>query len=168
MSARKVPKWARAHQPEPWSEFELATSGTPTVAGVSKDATYINRLYQVGVQEFDSGWTWLSIVRRDRSATHDWRHLQRIKNELCGPEREAVELYPAESRLVDTNNQYHLWVAPEGATLPLGYTHREVSDNPPGAHKQRPFDEAPADLNMPTDGPITSMLIPQDPRQSEL
>jgi hypothetical protein len=36
---------------------------------------------------------------------HDWRDLQRIKNQLVGPECEAVELYPAESRKVDTANQ---------------------------------------------------------------
>ena len=51
----------------------------------------------------------LSIKRRDRAPVHDWRHFQRIKNELAGPEWEAVEIYPAESRLVDAANQYHLW-----------------------------------------------------------
>jgi len=51
----------------------------------------------------------LSIKRIDRKPVHDWRDLQRIKNQLLGEECEAMELYPAESRLVDTANQYHLW-----------------------------------------------------------
>jgi hypothetical protein len=52
----------------------------------------------------------LTIWRHDRQACQNWRHLQQIKNELIGPEHEAVELFPAESRLVDTANEYHLWV----------------------------------------------------------
>lgn len=71
--------------------------------------------------------THLSIKRRDREPMmHDWRELQRIKNALLGPEREAVELYPAESRLVDTANQYHLWALPVGAQFPFGFTDRLV------------------------------------------
>jgi len=30
---------------------------------------------------------------------------------IVGEEHEAFEVYPAESRLVDTANQYHLWVS---------------------------------------------------------
>ena len=126
-----------------WDAFEKGTSGNPFNEG----ETYFNNLYQVTVQEHDGGWTWLSIVRRDRSAMHDWRELQRVKNEICGPEREAVELYPAESRLVDTSNQFHLWVMPAGMTFPFGYRDRDVSDYPVGKHRQRPFREVPDDLN---------------------
>src|SRR3954462_15150794 len=54
--------------------------------------------------------TWLSIKRVDQKPVHDWRHLQQIKNEVCGPEREACELYPKESRVADSSNQYHLSV----------------------------------------------------------
>jgi len=64
----------------------------------------------------------LSIRRNDRHWARDWRHFQRIKNELVGPECEGVELYPAESRLVDTSNQFHLWVLDEpGARWPVGW-----------------------------------------------
>lgn len=140
--ALSVPKRLRK-APPPWTPFELATSGTPG----SDEPTYLNSRYQVLVKEFDTGWTWLLIVRRDRSAIHDWRDLQRIKNELCHPEREAIELYPAESRLVDTNNQYHLWVMPSGTSFPVGYASRDIADNPPGRHKQRPFEVTPPDVN---------------------
>lgn len=53
--------------------------------------------------------TYLSIKRLDREPINDWRAMQKIKNSIVGPEWEAVEIYPAESRLVDTANQYHLW-----------------------------------------------------------
>ena len=71
---------------------------------------------------------YLSIKRNDRHAIRDWRHLQQIKNEIAGPEREAVEVFPAESRLVDTANEYHLWVLPEGERVPCGYSEREVRE----------------------------------------
>jgi hypothetical protein len=72
--------------------------------------------------------TWLSIRRNDRRAIHDWRDLQQVKNDLVGAQREAIELYPAESRLMDTANQYHLWVLPEGERMPVGWTRRIVTD----------------------------------------
>jgi hypothetical protein len=59
----------------------------------------------------------LSIHRHDRRAVRDWRHLQSIKNEVAGAERSAVEVFPPESRLVDTSNEYHLWVMAEGVTI---------------------------------------------------
>lgn len=51
----------------------------------------------------------LSIRDNQRSAAHDWRDFQKIKNELVGPEFEMVEVYPCESHLVDLSNQFHLW-----------------------------------------------------------
>jgi hypothetical protein len=114
--------------------------------------TFINNLYQVQMREYESPFgkmLWLAIISRDRTARHDWRHFQRIKNELCGPEREALEIYPAESRLVDTNNQFHLFVMPEGEILPLGYCERDVGvkQREGSLHKQRPFENPPPDLD---------------------
>ena len=85
----------------------------------------------------------LSIKRLDVEAIHDWRELQRIKNELVGPEFEAIELYPAESRLLDTANQYHLWVAiTPGFKFPFGVRERLVTNEGPLGGKQRPFEES--------------------------
>lgn len=64
----------------------------------------------------------ISFRRQDRSRSteRDWRDTQRIKNDLVGPEQEMVEMYPAESRVVDTADQYHLWGV-EGVELPFGF-----------------------------------------------
>jgi hypothetical protein len=81
----------------------------------------------------------LSIRTNDRSTRHDWREFQLIKNELIGKEEECVELYPAESRLVDASNQYHLWCF-KGLQLGFGFHERLVSEtheNPKVV--QRPF-----------------------------
>jgi hypothetical protein len=72
------------------------------------------------------GWTWLSIRRSDRSPRMSWRDLQRIKNDICGEEAEAIEVYPAESRLVDGANQRHLWVLKSGTTVGVGWDKRQV------------------------------------------
>lgn len=94
----------------------------------------------------------LSIKDLHNTARHDWRDLQRIKNELCGPEFEACELYPAESRLVDTSNQYYVWVLPEGERFPIGFEERCVME---GSHvpgqNQRAFEPGsrPHDLRQP-------------------
>lgn len=105
---------------------------------------YINNLYQVSVNKDSStpdGMIHLSIKRRDRSPVHDWRHLQQIKNELVGPEHEAIELYPAESRLMDTANQYHLYVLEsDHDRFPVGYRcERSVTEESIGKSKQRKF-----------------------------
>lgn len=88
----------------------------------------------------------LSIKRRDQRPVRDWRDFQRIKNQLVGPECEAIELYPAESRLVDTANQFHLWCIPDpGYRWPVGYSTRHVSGESGAGAVQRPFDEENAD-----------------------
>ncbi len=118
-----------------------------------------NNRYQVNVMPIEpkepfGRIVWLSIKRNDRAAVHDWRELQRIKNMVLGEDVEAVELYPAEERHVDTSNQYHLWCFIDGYRMPIGYGERliMVPDFPDGRNReslsrQRPFhpDELPAD-----------------------
>lgn len=112
------------------------------------EQTWINDKYQVAIRDVGSpveGWPdmlHLSIKRRDRAAIHDWRELQQIKNMLVGPENEGCEIYPAESRLVDTSNQYHLWVLKYAeARWPFGFPTRCVVENPSGKAVQRPFEK---------------------------
>lgn len=103
--------------------------------------------------EYDFGaWKHLSIKRRDREPIHDWRHLQQIKNEIVGHDREAVELYPSSDRVLDASNQYHLWVLPKGKRMLIGTLDRAVTTTDiaewnaqhalPGRHaSQRPMEE---------------------------
>jgi len=92
-----------------------------------------NNLYTVIVnRDLESAklkYTWLSIRRNDRSACKDWRHFQFIKNQLVGEECEGIEIYPAESRLVDNANQYHLWVTQDPTIkVPFGFGERAVTE----------------------------------------
>lgn len=85
----------------------------------------------------------LSIRRLDRGHARDWRDFQRIKNELVGPEIEAIELYPAESRLMDSANQFHLWcVMDRSFRFPFGYmAGRTVTSKSIGGSVNRPTGE---------------------------
>jgi hypothetical protein len=96
----------------------------------------------------------LAIQRRDGEPIHDWRDLQAIKNQLVGPQYEAFELYPAEDRVVDTQNQFHLFVltvhnGQDNPLIPVGWmrgcrqTQDELRTDRPWA-RQRDFPLNPA------------------------
>lgn len=82
----------------------------------------------------------LQICRSDGGSVFDWRHLQQIKNQICGPEWEAVELFPAESRLKDPSNARYLWAKLE--QFPLGFMGRIVLDYDEAIAPQRGFSAA--------------------------
>jgi hypothetical protein len=48
-----------------------------------------------------------------------WRDKQRIKNELFGHDRVAVEVMPSTMRLIDEADMYHMWVMPIGYEMPF-------------------------------------------------
>lgn len=112
-----------------WADFFAKTliRGWPlalareTYEDLARGDLFENETYRVLSNERAQGITQLSIWRHDREPAHNWRDFQAIKNQLCGEEREAMELYPAQSRVVDYVNQYHLWVMPAGMTIPIGF-----------------------------------------------
>lgn len=96
-------------------------------------SVWLDRKYPLGVH--------LAIRRKDLQPAHDWRDLQAIKTALVGPEYEALELYPAESRVMDVANEAHLYVmaGADGAPvrIPVGhFGRREVNSLMQG---QRPI-----------------------------
>ncbi|MHC4229406.1 MAG: DUF7694 domain-containing protein [Planctomycetota bacterium] len=92
---------------------------------------------------FNLGMTELSIKRNDKEPIMDWRKLQQIKNALVGEENDALQLFPAESRLVDTANQYYIFVFNDPQVrVPFGFTFRHVDDSKDFlGSKQRKFEE---------------------------
>ena len=88
---------------------------------------------------------WLSIKRKDKEPCKDWRDFMDIKNQLVGEEHEAVELYPAKQRVVDTANQFHLWCFKNPKRFfPFGFTNGCQMDKEAetrfGNSKQRKFE----------------------------
>jgi hypothetical protein len=147
--------------PQPWTPLRRVPHGSVTEAQIAdsmrstgyteaqvresfariiaEETLWQNDTYQVSVRDLDEEGRHLSIKRIDQEPIHDWRDLQRIKNELLGPECEAVELYPAESRCVDSANQYHLWGTADPAyRFGFGFEQRMVTEET-GSHHQRPL-----------------------------
>jgi len=85
--------------------------------------SYLNNRYSVQISDVATDWglvIHLWIRRHDGEMVRSWSDMQRIKNELVGPERVAVEVFPPIDELVDQANLAHLWVLPEGFSLPFG------------------------------------------------
>lgn len=114
-----------------------------------------NSRYQVHIRkikpekpEFDA-MIHLSFKRLDQKPDISFRDKMRIKNELIGPEYDFVERYPAESSLVDTSNQYHMWGFDNPSfRWPFGWNERMVSEIEINGAKQNPWpeNEKPVDL----------------------
>ena len=121
------------------------------------DETWGNNRYTVNIHFLGGdrdGFVELAVHNHNRTPHVPWRHLQQIKNEIMGADREAIQLFPAESRLVDTANEYWLYVYPIGKApmrkrgkgdlvgVKLGMDHgRNVSYDMPagfGASRQTP------------------------------
>lgn len=156
---KKVAKGAGRSVAElaPWTDFEEAEP----LPQLPEDRIFINSRYQVNIRMGEAPapfgvFIQLSIKTRDKAAYHDWRDFQRIKNELVGSHFEAVELYPSEKRLVDTANQFYVFVFPElqfpSNQFPFGFRDRLVSEiglpEAPNT-RQRPFESKPVDLETP-------------------
>lgn len=70
----------------------------------------------------------LSIKHNQGKAIREWKHLQRIKNELVGAEREAVEIFPPESMVTSLDNEHHLFVTPVGVSSIYVYEEKARAD----------------------------------------
>jgi hypothetical protein len=94
---------------------------------------------------------WLIITPQGDTPLHDWRDMQAIKNQLCGADKWAVEIYPSEADHIDANNNFHLWVWLEDYQPPFGFKQGRVIADPAlnmglveTRTPQRPFASTPA------------------------
>jgi hypothetical protein len=110
---------------------------------------WVSDIYQVVVRRWtkdsvfgtSGGMIQIGIHTNDGTARHDWREFQWIKNQIAGPECEAFELYPAESRLLDPSNYYTLWCFPALKRIKVGVNEgRRELDGYEALAPQRGFD----------------------------
>lgn len=50
----------------------------------------------------------------DEPIKNHWSEIQKIKNEVFGPEVTAIEYFPAESELINDHNIYWIFIYPDG------------------------------------------------------
>jgi hypothetical protein len=121
------PAWGpwewRPHVTDPRNRLVRAARarGIRTADGLQNAC--LNEVYSVQFFVAETAWgtvDHLMIRRHDEGTDVPWHDKQRIKDELLGSDRIAVEVYPARKDLVDAANIYHLWVLPTGFSLPFG------------------------------------------------
>ena len=116
----KDPDWYRGQRLADTIEMVRAQHPDVTdaqVATLMPDETWGNERYTANVHYLDGkrdGFVEIAVHNHNRTPPVPWRHLQQIKNEVVGPDREAVQLFPAEDRLLDTANEYWIYVYPTG------------------------------------------------------
>ena len=84
---------------------------------------YRNTRYTVMVYDntrVTTGFCTKALIQKhdDTPIVGHWAEMQKIKNEIFGPEVTAIEYYPAESNLIDQHNIYWMWIFPPG-DLPM-------------------------------------------------
>jgi hypothetical protein len=158
----------QAMQDPPWTAFApaITADGSHTASdGQHTYAIWKNSRYTVMTRVIAPAdgahpeVVHLSIRRNDRAPIWCWRDLQAIKNEMVGRECEAIQIFPAESRLVDSSNQFHLYVFTDpDVRIPFGYSERSVTESNAFHAVQEPFEDhvRPADL-MP-DGMVHQLM----------
>ncbi len=85
-----------------------------------------NRVFSVLVRLDASGVVHLAVSSLS-GIRPSWHEMQRIKNDIAGPDATAIEVYPPQPQVVDGADMFHIWVL--RGKLPFGL-HR--MDQPPG------------------------------------
>lgn len=101
-----------------WNDVPRGSVGDGWCADVTRVAE--NGVFCVLVRDAGDGITHLAFRTASNATDITWAEKQRIKDELIGRERLAVEVFPPRSLLVDSANMFHLWVYPVGCKLPFG------------------------------------------------
>lgn len=112
MAETRPKVWSKSMEELPRDEWPLMFNVESVALRVWRSKDYLAVLYE---QRAD-GNRRLTVnhLRKDRLGRWrdgiTWDDLQRVKNECLGEEVWCVEVYPAESAMVNENNQRHLWV----------------------------------------------------------
>jgi hypothetical protein len=111
-----------------WGPWE-STDCLPGTVGTNGWLAFItrhhrNRVFAVLERVAEMGVVHLGVssLSGDRPT---WHEMQRIKNDLAGPDATAIEVYPPQHQVVDDADMFHIWVL--RGKLPFGL---HVRDKP--------------------------------------
>lgn len=107
----------------PFKKKEISRFHEGRPRGINwREECYLNNRYSIQISDDETSWgtvVHLWIRRHVDGMPRSWSDLQRIKNEIVGEERVAVEVFPPEFELTDEADMSHLWVLPENFNLPF-------------------------------------------------
>jgi hypothetical protein len=110
-------QWQWESRPEAASVINRSMQGWGVCFGAHLTPVYSCQLYRRQTEWGEV--THIAIRRHDGGTSIPWADKQRIKDDLVGPERLAIEVFPPRDELDDAANMYHLWVLPAGFELPF-------------------------------------------------
>ncbi len=111
---------------------QVARRGLPSNAPPGLAEVWVSRefLVQVFRHPRDAGHERLTICRTQQNGAGRWEdgiswdELQQLKRECGRGDRWAVEVYPADTSIVDDANMRHLWLLPEAPPFAWGPENR--------------------------------------------
>ncbi len=113
-------KEASARATGEWGAWETLTFPRGS-AGMSWAAEFTqahrNRVFSVLDWTLADGVRHLAVTSLSQQRP-SWYEMQRIKDELAGPDTTAVEVYPPRREIVDGADMFHIWVLT--GPLPFG------------------------------------------------
>ena len=115
-----LPRWRRrqlldeeAHRRKTvdWGAWEVLPANAlpekPRGWGAEVTTVYRNKVFAVLVRPIPAG---LHLAVSSLSGIRpSWHEMQRIKNDVLGPDATAVEVYPPASQVVDGADMFHIW-----------------------------------------------------------
>jgi hypothetical protein len=112
--ARRSGQWGE------WEKLELP-DGVPGSKGWAREvsAAYRNKVFSVLQRDAGGGVTHYTVSSLSQRRP-TWWEMQRIKDEIAGPDTTAVEVYPPRDEVVDGADMYHFWVLPAPLPFSLG------------------------------------------------
>jgi hypothetical protein len=118
--------WKRGSTPQMVAAFQEADRAVPGAFGWTREihSVWTNGWCCVMVRAIERTELCVCVdhvaIRTALGAELSWKEKQRIKDELFGADRVAIEVYPRAAELVDAANMYHLWVFPSGFAFDFG------------------------------------------------
>lgn len=130
LTASKASKMVRL----PWQPLEYVPVGPyhPLAPGGLR-RSFRNNVVSVQVYEDVHACSLIGLVTPIGIRRHDggdrvlWSDMQRIKDELFGSDRVAIQVFPATEDLVDEANMYWMWLLPEGVRFHFKLSQRTVA-----------------------------------------
>lgn len=90
-----------------------------------KDICVCSRLIRTKIGKVEHVTISKGTGTNDGSGEVSWSEKMRIKDELFGEDRFAVEIFPKRKNLVDVCDVYHLWVFDKKIEIPFGIAPKE-------------------------------------------
>lgn len=103
-----------------WGDWEVLTFPKGTIGrGWTYDfaTAHKNKVFSVLDRTLENGVRHLAVSSLS-GIRPTWWEMQRIKDELAGEDRTAVEVYPPVAEIIDEADMFHIWVL--SAPLPFG------------------------------------------------